>query len=122
MAVKALDILPEVVDRLVREFDPDQIYLFGSHAWGQPNEHSDPDLMLIVPALRGSPHEERIRVRRCLRDIEIPKDILIETAEQMGRRAQVAASLERLIRDRGRVIYERPPESRGKRVALHQPA
>ena len=31
------------------EFDPEQIILFGSHAWGTPSEDSDIDLLVIVP-------------------------------------------------------------------------
>ena len=30
------DVLPEIVRRLVAEFDPEEIILFGSRAWGQP--------------------------------------------------------------------------------------
>ena len=107
MEAKALDILPEVVDRLVREFDPERIYLFGSYAWGEPDEDSDLDLFVVVDRMRETPHKERVRARRCLRDVAIPKDVLVETGESVRRRAQVAASLERLILDRGRLLYER---------------
>jgi predicted nucleotidyltransferase len=31
------DLLDEVKDRLVAEFQPEQVWLFGSHAWGEPN-------------------------------------------------------------------------------------
>jgi len=41
--------------RLVAEFAPCQIYLFGSYAWEQPNEDSDVDLFVIVP----DSHESR---------------------------------------------------------------
>ena len=36
MQTTAEDVLPEIVRRLVDEFDPEQIILFGSRAWGQP--------------------------------------------------------------------------------------
>jgi predicted nucleotidyltransferase len=104
---KALEVLPEVVDRLVREFDPDRIYLFGSYAWGEPDEDSDLDLLIVVDHLRETPHKERVRARLCLRDVGIPKDVLVQTEESVRRRARVAASLERMILDRGRLLYER---------------
>ena len=44
------DLLNETVERLKTEFQPDEIYLFGSHAWGTPHEDSDIDLMVIVPS------------------------------------------------------------------------
>ena len=43
------ELLDEVVDRLAVEFDPEQIILFGSHAWGTPSEDSDIDLLVVVP-------------------------------------------------------------------------
>ena len=41
------DLLNETVERLKTEFQPEEIYLFGSHAWGTPNEDSDVDLMVL---------------------------------------------------------------------------
>jgi len=38
----------EIISRLVDEFHPDMIYLFGPHARGKPEEGSDLDLILIV--------------------------------------------------------------------------
>jgi hypothetical protein len=40
--VKAIsqDLLDEVTRRLVVEFEPEQIWLFGSRAWGQPQATS----------------------------------------------------------------------------------
>ena len=40
-------LLEEAVERLKKEFQPEEIYLFGSHAWGTPSEDSDVDLMVI---------------------------------------------------------------------------
>ena len=42
-------ILLEMTGRLVNEFDPDKVILFGSHAWGQATEFSDIDLYVVVP-------------------------------------------------------------------------
>ena len=43
-------LLEQAVERLKSEFQPEQIWLFGSHAWGTPTEDSDVDLMVIVPS------------------------------------------------------------------------
>ena len=37
--------LEDITRRLVAEFTPETIILFGSHAWGQPDENSDLDLL-----------------------------------------------------------------------------
>lgn len=34
---------------LVEQFHPEQVILFGSYAYGAPNEHSDVDLLVIKP-------------------------------------------------------------------------
>ncbi|MGL5724578.1 nucleotidyltransferase family protein [Cetobacterium sp.] len=33
---------------MVQEFHPKKIYIFGSYAWGTPNEDSDLDIMVIL--------------------------------------------------------------------------
>ena len=40
--------LQEIVRRLVTEFQPEAILLFGSHAWGTPTTDRDLDLLVIV--------------------------------------------------------------------------
>ena len=42
-------LLAEMTRRLVAEFHPERIILFGSHAWGKPTDDSDVDLFVIVP-------------------------------------------------------------------------
>ncbi len=101
------DILNEMTRRLVAEFDPEQIFLFGSRAWGKPNEDSDVDLLVIVSQSNLKPIERMISARHCLRDFQIPKDILVKTRSEFDRFREVYASLESEILDRGRVLYER---------------
>ena len=45
----------EIIRRLVDEFHPETIYLFGSHAWGKPTSGSDMDLLVIVENSRQKP-------------------------------------------------------------------
>ena len=41
------EILERMVEAIVREVDPEEIWLFGSRARGQAREHSDVDLLVI---------------------------------------------------------------------------
>jgi predicted nucleotidyltransferase len=97
----------EVVRRLVAEFDPEQIVLFGSHAWGTPTEDSDVDLLVIVTRSDSSPAQRSAQAHRCLRGVLIPMDLLVKTREEVERFAGVPASLEAEILQRGKVIYGR---------------
>ena len=40
--------LAEITRRLVATYEPEQVVLFGSHAWGEPDEGSDFDLLVKI--------------------------------------------------------------------------
>jgi len=99
------DLLDEVTRRLAAEFKPEQVWLFGSHAWGQPEEGSDLDLLVVVAESDESPVRRAQRAHRCLRRLNIAKDILVKTRAELERFRRVPASLEAEILERGRLIY-----------------
>jgi predicted nucleotidyltransferase len=95
----------EVTKRLVAEMDPDRIILFGSYAWGSPDEDSDLDLLVIVPHSDQPPTLRAVRAHRCLRDIPFPVDVLVKTRAEVERGSHVPASLISEVLERGRVLY-----------------
>lgn len=44
---KTQDVITKMVDVLVREYQPEKIVLFGSHAYGTPDAESDIDLLIV---------------------------------------------------------------------------
>ncbi len=100
-------LLEEITRRLVNEFQPERIILFGSHAWGEPTEDSDLDLLVIVPESDAEPADRATRAHRCLRGIAGPTDILVKTRSEVERYRPVRASLESVILERGKLLYER---------------
>jgi uncharacterized protein len=111
------DLLAEITRRLVTEFDPDQIILFGSHAWGVPGEDSDVDLLVIIPGSEERPTARAVRAHRCLRGIPLPMDLIVRSRDEMARFARVPASLEAEILDRGKVLYGRSEARTGEQLA-----
>lgn len=107
--MKALsdDIINKIVQRLVKEFEPEKIILFGSYVWGKPDKNSDIDLFVIVPESSISPVQRAIRAHRCLRGLNISKDILVKTRSEVNKFINVYASLEAQILDEGKILYER---------------
>ena len=99
------DLLNEVTGRLVEEFQPEQVWLFGSYAWGQPDEGSDLDLLVVVPRSDETPVKRAQRAHRCLRGLGVAKDILVKTRAELDRFRTVRSSLEAEILERGRLIY-----------------
>ena len=98
-------ILEEITERLVAEFQPQKVILFGSHAWGQPREDSDVDLLVIIAESTETPMQRGVRARRVLRNINVAKDILVETQMEIEQFSRVYASLESEILERGVRLY-----------------
>ncbi len=105
MVAEVETLLQEMTRRLVAEFQPCQIYLFGSHAWGKPHEDSDVDLLVIVPDSDETRRDRELRARTCLSDIRISKDILVKTQAEVDWASRVYASLESEILECGVKLY-----------------
>jgi predicted nucleotidyltransferase len=111
------EVLPEIVRRLVAEFDPEQIFLFGSRAWGQPAPDSDYDLMVILTESLDRPAQRAFRAHRCLSKLGIAKDVIVSTRQEFDRFTGVASSLESEILERGKVLYGRGQAKVGSELA-----
>ena len=98
-------LLDDVTRRLTAEFHPEQVWLFGSHAWGEPDEGSDVDLLVVVAESNEPPVNRAQRAHRCLRGLGVAKDILVRTRAELERFRLVRSSLEAEILSRGRLIY-----------------
>ena len=105
--MKTLDdkLLQTVTQRLVAEFRPEQVWLYGSHAWGNPHDDSDVDLLVVVPDSDETPIRRAQRAHRCLRGLRMPKDVLVETRQEVDRVKGLKTSLENTILSRGRRLY-----------------
>jgi uncharacterized protein len=117
MECRPKEVVPEIVRRLVAEFDPEQIILFGSRAWGEPQPDSDFDLLVIVSTSGEKPTWRATRGYRCLGDIGLPIDLIVKTRGEFDRFIGVVASLEAEISRRGRILYGRDQARVGSRVA-----
>ena len=98
-------LLDKAVERLKVEFQPDAIYLFGSHAWGTPTEDSDVDLMVIVPSSDERPIRRMQRAQRCLGRLAMPADVLVRTRGEVNRYKHLRASLFHQVLNQGRKRY-----------------
>ena len=107
MKTLAPGLLETMTERLVKEFQPEEIFLFGSRAWGVPTEDSDIDLLVILPGDVMPTTRDAVRARRCLSDLKVAKDILVKSRAQVERFRRVPASLERQIMEEGKLLYGR---------------
>src|SRR3989442_6822777 len=67
--------IDRMVKRIVQQFDPEQVILFGSKARGDSGPDSDVDL-LVVMDVEGSRLEKSVEIRLALREFLVPMDIL----------------------------------------------
>ena len=96
----------EIVRRIVRQFHPERVILFGSHARGDAGPDSDVDL-LVVMAVEGSRRKKAIEIGVALHDIRVPKDIIVTTPEDFEWRKDIVGTIERPAMQEGKVLYAR---------------
>lgn len=99
------DIVKEMVARIVAEFHPRRVYLFGSRAWGVPSDESDIDLMVVVDGPPQSPTRMARRAYRALRPRTVPVDILFRGLESFTIRAAHPSTLEHQIDHEGILLH-----------------
>jgi len=110
MAIRSRPVRKEVremVKRIVKQFRPERIILFGSHARGEAGPDSDVDLLVIMP-VRGSKRNKAIEIAVALDDIRIPKDIIVTTPDEFAWRKEIAGTIEKPAARDGKVVYARP--------------
>ena len=67
-------IKPQIVKALM-PLKPNKIILFGSYAYGTPNEDSDLDICVVEKDYENK-WKEKLKIRNLLNDIRMPIDIL----------------------------------------------
>ena len=76
--------IEEVTSRLVKVYDPLEIYLFGSYAWGTPTDDSDLDL-LVVMSTDLPPAKRSIPLQLLFRPMPCSMDILVYTPQEVDK-------------------------------------
>ena len=104
--VAAADMIPEMVDRIVREFDPEQIILFGSHARGDAHRWSDVDLLVVFREVTDR-RELSIAIQMLLHDLFVAKDIIVTSTEDLRRLGTEIGTVHRRALSEGRTLYDR---------------
>ena len=97
--------LKKTVQRLVADFHPQRIILFGSQARGTADKRSDVDILVITP-IKGNRHDLMVKMYRALDALNYGFDILVSTWEEFERDRFIPGTVARYASQEGRVIYE----------------
>jgi hypothetical protein len=100
--------IKEVVHRLVDVYHPEEIYLFGSYAWGHPTDESDLDLLVVVPNSKQKSYERPVVGHLALFGLNISKDLIVSTHEEFTQSSNDKSSFYFKIKQDGKRIYAKP--------------
>jgi predicted nucleotidyltransferase len=96
--------IEDLSSQIARDFNPERIILFGSHAYGQPGADSDVDMLVVLP-FKGKPVRKAIEIRNKVKP-GIPVDLIVRTPEQVAERIAKNDWFMREIVEKGRTLYE----------------
>ena len=107
---KIADKLLPYLRVLVEQFHPQQVILFGSYAYGEPNKHSDVD-MLVVKDLAESVLKDKVHIRRAWwkmprREPLLPFDLILVSPQRHRERLENAGGFYDEIVRKGLTLYE----------------
>ena len=101
----AQQILDQAAQRLVEQFAPARIILFGSQARGTADDRSDVDL-LVVCAVVGRKRDLMVAMDRALGGLGIARDVIVLTPEEYERDRKIPGTVARPASLEGKVLYD----------------
>jgi uncharacterized protein len=112
-----------LAEEIVEKFQPDKIILFGSYAYGEPNQDSDVDILVVMPARNEM--TQAIRIRGAT-EHPFPMDLIVRTPENLRERVELGDWFLREIVGRGVVLYEKTdggvgPQGRNRHPGRSRP-
>ncbi len=95
-----------IAKHIAEKFDPEQIILFGSHAYGKPNAWSDVDLLVVMDTPKGE-METILAIVDSLPEVLFSVDILARSRETIKKRQSWGDPFMNEIVEKGKVLYAR---------------
>lgn len=99
--------LPEVVDGIVRNADPERVILFGSHARDETHADSDLDLLVVQATAPSQPRWRAEAALRAALPSAVPMDLFLVDAEEFDRKRDLLGTLVHTAVLEGVTVYER---------------
>ena len=100
------ELLEQATERLVKNFQPEKIILFGSQVRGSADARSDVDI-LVICELHGNRRLMMTAMDRALRGLRLARDIVVLTPTEFERDRLIPGTIARPAWREGKVLYER---------------
>jgi predicted nucleotidyltransferase len=104
--------IPLIVEKL-KPIHPWKVILFGSYAYGTPNQESDIDLLVVLnseetPQSFQDNLKNKLLVRKMIWDVstQVSVDLLVYTKPMYQRFQELGSMFAREIEQRGKILYE----------------
>ncbi len=94
-----------VVENITNNLNPEKIILFGFYAYGHQTIDIDIDLMVVMETDE-MPHKRSVPIRKILKGIGLPKDIIVKTPEEFKKFKDIVGTVVYPVAHKGKVLYE----------------
>ncbi len=94
------------VERIVSVGHPQRVIVFGSTVRGEAGPNSDVDFLVVTKDEVDRPRQESVRLRRALRGIAMPMDILVISEQRLRALVDQPGLIYREAVRSGKVMYE----------------
>ncbi|OIN90406.1 MAG: hypothetical protein AUJ21_08255 [Anaerolineae bacterium CG1_02_58_13] len=91
---------------IAEKFNPEEIILFGSHAYGKPHTWSDLDLLVVMDTPKGE-MKTIIEISDSLPPLPFSVDIIARSRSVINNRKKLGDFFLREIIEKGKVLYAR---------------
>jgi len=101
-------IIQNILEKLLADYTPEKVILYGSHAYGKPDRDSDIDLLIIKETSERF-IDRWVTVQQILTGTHpsIPVETLVLTPQEMERRLAIGDQFVEEIINKGEVLYAR---------------
>ncbi|MEI7425337.1 MAG: nucleotidyltransferase domain-containing protein [Candidatus Moraniibacteriota bacterium] len=97
--------IQEVADKIVQEFQPEKIILFGSWAWGEPTEDSDVDLFVVKETTDN--RKTAMEIDGSIFPRPFPMDLFVYTPNQLKKELSFEEPFITKVSKKGMLLYEK---------------
>ena len=103
-----------LANHIAKKYNPEEIILFGSHAYGKPTAWSDVDLLVVMDT-PGDEFEKSLEIRDSLPSLNFGLDVIVRSRKVIERRKKLGDWFLVDITEKGKTLYERSNRRMGRK-------
>ncbi len=104
---KVKEIILTLVERTVREYQPEKVILFGSYAYGEPTRDSDIDFLVVAEGRLSAGEAYGMR-RDFYKDYSVSVQLVCMSREEFEETRDIVGGIAYPAAKYGETLYEKP--------------